>query len=293
MAFGGASGFMQASERPHLDTVVILKAFDDNDEFCGAGTGFLCHSRHYHRRTRKLPFLVTNAHVVGRARRRFDVLFRPFGGEEPFVYSVTARSGAGPATWFTDKYGDVAALLLDPTHIPDEVQARSFDVETDTLSIHELRRLGIAEGAEGRLVGFVEPARGARLEYPAYRSVTLAHVPRRWGLLKLFLVEGTAFPGNSGSPVILKPAAGFGQRPNTDPDGKLIGIARGTGSTYTMGLLNGDQAPIEVDETATLVHLVPVDELRSLLHQAVGSTILAETFGPMVQKVRSWLPSRT
>ena len=283
---------MQASDRPHLDTVVLLEGFDDNDEFCGAGTGFLCHGRHYRRPTRKLLFLVTNAHVVGRARRRFDVLFRPFGGEEPFVYSVTARSGAGPATWFTDKYGDIAALLLDPTHIPDEVQARSFDVEADTLSIRELRRLGIVEGAEGRLVGFVERARGAHLEYPAYRSVTLAQLPRRWGLITPLFVEGTAFPGNSGSPVILKPEPGFGQRPNTDPDGKLIGIVCGIGSTYSMGLLDGASGPIEVDETATLVHLVPVDDLRALLHQAVGRTILAETFGPMARKLRSWLPSR-
>lgn len=280
---------MQASERPHLDTVVILRAFDDNDELCGAGTGFLCYGRHYHRRTRKLLFLVTNAHVVEHARRRFDVLFRPCGAEEPFVYSVTAKSGAGPGTWFTDKYGDIAALLLDPTHIPDEVQARSFDVETDTLSIRELRRLGITEGAEGRLVGFVELAREARLEYPAYRSVTLAHVPKRWGLFKLFFVEGTAFPGSSGSPVILKPEPGFGQRPNTDPDGKLIGVARGVGSTYTIGVLDGAAAPIRIDETVTLVHLVPVDELRSLLHHAIGQTILAETFGPMARRVMGWL----
>lgn len=169
---------------------------------------------------------------------------------------------------------------------------RAFDVETDTLSIRELRQLGIAEGAEGRLVGFVKPAFGARLEFPAYRSVTLAQLPRRWGLITPLFVEGTVFPGNSGSPVILKPETGFGQRPKTGPDGKLIGITRAVGSTCSMGLLDGDPAPVEVDETATLVHLVPVDDLRALLHKAVGRTILAETFGPMVRKVRSWLPPR-
>ncbi|MYE44421.1 MAG: hypothetical protein F4X79_10415 [Acidobacteria bacterium] len=283
---------MHIGHRPHLDTVVILKAFDANDEFCGAGTGFFCYARHSHRRTRKLLFLVTNAHVVGRVRRRFDVLFRPPGAEEAFVYSVTAKSGAGPGTWFTAEYCDIAALLLDATQIPDEIQVRAFDVETDTLSIRELRQAGIAEGAEGRLVGFVEAARGTRLEYPAYRSVTLAQIPRRWGLITPLFVEGTAFPGNSGSPVILKPEPGFGQRPNTDPDGKLIGITRAVGSTWSMGLLDGDRAPIEVDENATIVHLVPVDDLRALLHRAVGRTILAETFGAMVQKVRSWLPQR-
>ena len=283
---------MQVGHRPHLDTVVILKAFDANDELCGAGTGFFCHARHYRRRTRKMLFLVTNAHVGGQACRRFDVLFRPFRAEEAWVYSVTARSGAGPVTWFTNKGSDLAALLLDPTHIRDEIPVRAFDVETDTLSIRELRQLGIAEGAEGRLVGFVETACGARLQYPAYRSVTLAQLPRRWGLITPFLVEGTAFPGNSGSPVILKPEPGFGQRPNTDPDGKLIGIVYGVGNPYGTELLDGDPAPIEVDETATLIHLVPVDDLRALLHQAVERTLLAGTFGAMVQKARSWLPSR-
>lgn len=283
---------MAASDRPHLDTVVILKGFGVDDDYCGSGTGFLCHGRHYHRRTRKLLFLVTNAHVVGRARRRLDVLFRPFGGEEPFVYSVTARSGAGPGTWFTKKRSDIAALLLDPTHLPEEIQVRAFDVETDTLSIRELRQLGIAEGAEGRLVGFVEAAGGARLESPAFRSVTLAQLPRRWGLITPLFVEGTAFPGSSGSPVILKPEPSLGQRPNSDPDGKLIGVVCGIGTTYSIGSLDGAATPIQIDETATLVQLVPVNALRRLLRQAVGRVILAETFGPMVREVRSWLPSR-
>ena len=283
---------MQASERPHLDTVVLLQGFDLKDRFCGTGTGFLCHARHYHRRTRRFLFLVTNAHVVKHAGRRIDVLFRPSGAEEAFVHSVTTRSGAGPGTWFTYRTDDIAALLLDPTHLPDEIQVRSFDVETDTLSIRELRRLGIAEGAEGRLVGFVERARRKRGEYPALRSVTLAEIPRRWGLLTPLLVEGTMFPGSSGSPVILKPEPGFGDRPDTDPDGKLIGITYAIGPPGGVKLPDGAVAPIRIVETATLAHLVPVDPLRDLLHGAVANTLLAEAFGPKVRRVRGWFRRR-
>ena len=280
---------MQTSERRHLDTVVLLQTFDVEDRLCGGGTGFLCHARHYHHRTRTLLFLVTNAHVVEHAGQRIDVLFRSGGTEEAFIHSVTARTGAGPGTWFTSGSRDLAALLLDPAQIPDEIQARSFDVETDTLSIRELRRLGIAEGAEGRLVGFVERASGKCAEYPAFRSVTLAEIPRRWGFVTPLLVEGTMFPGNSGSPVILKPEPGFGSRPKTDPDGKLIGITYAIGPRGGVDLSHGAGAPIRIEETATLVHLVPVGALRQLLHHAVGQTILAETFGPMARRVKGWL----
>ena len=87
---------MPPSSRPHLATVVVLEVFDGKDRPPGSGTGFLCHARHYRHRTRKLLFLVTNAHGVGRNRQRIDVHFQPREGDEAVIYSVTAKSGTGP-----------------------------------------------------------------------------------------------------------------------------------------------------------------------------------------------------
>ena len=284
---------MLPMDRPHLDTVVILKAFDGNDRFRGSGTGFLCRARHYHHRPRELLFLVTSAHVVGRNRQRIDVLFQPSEGDEPVIYSVTARSGAGPSTWFANRTSDLAALLLDPARLPEnEIHGRSFDVEADTLSIRELRKCEIVEGTEGLLVGFVRPLQNDRRDYPAVRSVALAEIPKRGRSRTPLLVEGTAFPGDSGSPVIVKPERGVGRHPDTATDGKLLGIAHGIGTSESMKVSDDAAGRLQIEETATLIHLVPVDALRTLLHTAVGYTILAETFGPKVRRVRGWLRGR-
>ena len=284
---------MLPMDRPHLDTVVILEAFDGDDRFYGSGTGFLCRARHYHDRPRELLFLVTSAHVVGRNRQRIDVLFQPSEGDEPVIYSVTARSGAGPSTWFANRTRDLAALLLDPARLPEnEIHGRSFDVETDTLSIPELRKCEIVEGTEGLLVGFVRPWQNDRWEYPAVRSVALAEIPKRGRSGTPLLVEGTAFPGDSGSPVIVKPERGVGRHPDTATDGKLLGIAHGIGTSESMKVSDDAAGRLQIEETATLIHLVPVDALRTLLHTAVGNTILAETFGPKVRKVQGWLRGR-
>ena len=280
---------MAPRDRPHLDTVVFLNAFDANDRRCRSGTGFLCRARHYHRRTRELLFLVTSAHVVGRGHQRIDVIFQPCEGETAVTYSVTARGGAGPSTWFANRTRDLAALLLDPAHLPeDEIHGRSFDVEADTLSIRELRQREIVEGTEGLLVGFVRPVHDSLREYPAVRSVTLAEIPKHGRSLTPLLVEGTAFPGNSGRPVILKSERGIGRHPDTDTDGKLLGIARAIRPSGSMEVPDDAAAPIQIEEAATLIRLVPVDALRVLLHRAVRRTILAETFGPIVRKVRGW-----
>ena len=284
---------MPPSSRPHLATVVVLEVFDGKDRPPGSGTGFLCHARHYRHRTRKLLFLVTNAHGVARNRQRIDVHFQPREGDEAVIYSVTAKSGTGPSTWFVDRTRDLAALLLDPAHLPeDEIDARSFDVEADTLSVRELRQQEIVEGAEGLLVGFVSPAQNGRREYPAVRFVTVAEIPRRGHSRAPLLVEGTAFPGSSGSPVILQPERDIDRHSNTVTEGKLFGIVRGIGISDSIKVSDDDDAPLQIEETATVVHLVPVDALRELLHSAVGNIILAETFGSLVRKVRGWVKRR-
>jgi hypothetical protein len=281
---------MRTSERPHLDTVVILQAFDGSGQWSGAGTGFLCRAPHYHRPTQKYLFLVTAAHVVRRNDQQIDVRFRAPEGAGTVIRSVDTREGPGPGTWFLDRTNDLAALLLDPACLPEhEIQTRCFDVEADTLSIRELRRLDIAEGTEGLLVGFVEQARDASGQTPGFRSVTVAGIPRRWRGRAALVVEGTAFPGNSGSPVILRPERGFGGHGRAGPDGKLIGIVQGLVAPNGVVASDDVPGPIQIEETATLVHLVPVDALRRLLADAVGRIILAETFGATVRRVRGWV----
>ena len=280
--------------RPCLDTVVTVAQPGRTDQPWRLGTGFLCRATHWHNPARQLLFLVTSGHVVGSGAARIGTLVQPRTGGKSLAASMTGAVGLGPATWFAYRNHDLAAVLLDPERFPEDlVRRRSFDVETDVLSLRQLRRRGIAAGDEALLVGFVQPAYadGGR-EYPAVRLATLAGIPPRARPGWPILAEGTGLPGDSGSPVVLRRDGVAGGPHQDEGVGKLIGVVQGVGTPAKVLRSDGGGRPIEVQQTNGLIRLVPGDALCDLIHYAVGNIIVAETFGPMVRKMRSWLRGR-
>ncbi len=284
---------MPADCRPYLDTVVTVVCPDGESQQSRLGTGFFCRATHWHNAARQLLFLVTSGHVVGSDPERVEVIFQPRAGDQLLADSLTGRIGPGPSTWFVDRDNDLAALLLDPERLPeDQIRYRSFDVKTDLLSLRQLRQRQIAEGDEALVVGFAQPTYESGREYPAVRLATIAAVPNRarpeWPLL----AEGTALPGDSGSPVIVKPEWDSRISQHAEAGGKLIGVLDGAGRPATVTRSDDDGTPIEVEQRPGIVRVVPADALYDLISYAVGNTILAETFGPMFRKVRGWMRGR-
>ena len=276
--------------RPYLDTVVTLGGVKQNGRSRWIGTGFFCRAFRSYWPTRELLFLVTNAHVVCQGFEHMDVVVSPREGDRAVTYSVTGEIGLGPSKWQVDEHHDLAVLLLDPEHLPkDEIRDRTFQVEADALTIRELRRLRIGEGDEALLVGFAFPQHDPVVDYPAVRLATIVRLPERASGRRSFLLEGTTFPGNSGSPVIVRPgrdACGDGRAGGS---GKLIGIIRAGGNAATTIRSDKQGVPVEVREGVGKVYIVPVDMLRSVINAIIGAIFLAETFGPMFRKVRGWM----
>ena len=283
---------MSADSRPYLDTVVTVVGLDERQPG-RLGTGFFCRATHWHNAARQLLFLVTSGHVVGSDPEQVAVIFQPRAGDQPVAGTLTGGIGSGPRPWFVDRNHDLAALLLDPQHLPeDRIRYRSFDVETDVLSVRQFRARQIGEGDEALFVGFVEPTYDGGREYPAVRLATVAAIPPRarpgWPLL----AEGNAVPGDSGSPVIVKPVWRHRSGRCAEAAGKPIGVLNGVGRPAAVTRSDDDGTPIEVKEEPGILRLVPADAVRDLIGYAVGNTILAETFGPMVRKVRGWVQGR-
>ena len=131
-----------------------------------------------------------------------------------------------------------------------------------------------------------------RRETPAVRLARIADIPRRASPGRHIVLEGTAFPGNSGSPIILKPVRDAGRDQDDDLGGKLIGILCRIGNTATLVRSDEDGLTVEFKETSNLIMLAPVDALRTLLRDAIADIILAETFGLMWRRVRGWVRGR-
>ena len=279
--------------RPYLDTVVVLEVFDRDGRKRWTGTGFFCRAQHWFQKGRELLFLITNAHVVGRDCERIVVLFAPREGDRAVAHSVTARTGLEPGAWRMDRRYDLAALLVQPERFPaDAIRYRSFEVRTDALTIPELRRQQIVEGDEVLLLGFAFPHRDSPRQYPAVRLATISGVPKRARFERPLRLEGTAFPGNSGSPLIVKPRRDAERDRGSDAGGKLIGIL--CASSDFAATVRSDQQglPIEVREQAGIIHAVPADALRALTETGVAAIVLVETFGPMLLRLWRWLDRR-
>ena len=276
--------------RLYLDTVVTLRGVEQNGRSRWIGTGFFCRAFRSYWPTRELLFLVTNAHVVCQGFEHINVVVPPREGDRAVTYSVTGKIGLGPSKWEVDGHHDLAVLLLDPEHLPeDEIRDRTFQVEADALTIRELRRLRIGEGDEALLVGFAFPQHDPVEDYPAVRLATIVRVPKRASCRRSFLLEGTTFPGNSGSPVIVRPGRDACGDDRADGSGKLIGIIRAGGNAATTIRSDKQGIPVEVREGVGQIHIVPVDVLRRSINVIIGNVLLAETFGPMFRKVRGWM----
>lgn len=277
--------------RPYLDTVVLLEAFDGNGEKRWAGTGFFCRARHWHQEGREFLFLVTNAHVVKPDMEGIVVLFAPRQGDGVAPHTFTARIGRG--AWRVRGRHDLAVLQIPPTQLQaDAIRYRSFELETETLTLRELRKHRIATGNEALLVGFALPHRQGPRQYPAVRRASIRHIPSRAGFDRTVRLEGTALPGNSGSPLVLKPGPNADADPNGGAGGKLVGILCRAGR-FPASVRSDDQGrPTEIREGVDVLCAVPVDALRDLIAAEIASIIFAETFGPMVRRVKGWFRRR-
>lgn len=278
---------MSTDHRPYLDTVVTVVRPGRGGQ---VGTGFLCRANHWNNAKRQLLFLVSSAHVVGSDPEYVNVIFQPRAGDRAVKRSVKGGIGAGPNTWFVDRGYDLAVRLLDPEGLAQHgIRYRSFDIERDVLPLRELRRADIGEGDEGLVVGFARPTyQDGRREYPAVRLATFSLIPKRarpdWHLL----AEGTALPGNSGSPLIVRPKADATGGCDDD-GGKLVGVLGGGGKPARVLRADEEGEPTEVAEEPGLVRAVPADALRDLIQLAVGNTVFAQTFGPLVRRMRGWV----
>lgn len=277
--------------RPFLDTVVLLEAFGGNGQKRWAGTGFFCRARHWHQEGREFLFLVTNAHVVKPDMEGIVVLFAPHQGDGVVPHTFTARVGRG--AWRTRGGHDLAALQIPPEQLEAEaIRYRSFELDPETLTLGELRKQQIAAGSEALLVGFGLPHRQGLRQYPAVRRASICRLPRRAGFDRTVRLEGTALPGNSGSPLVLKPGPTAEADSDGGAGGKLVGVLCRAGR-FPASVRSDDQGrPTEIREGVAVLRAVPVDALRDLIAAEIASIIFAETFGPMLRRVRGWFRRR-
>ena len=180
------------------------------------------------------------------------------------------------AKWWMHPEEDVAVtpfgLDSDADEIPEEVVADAFRTlqygrvnQKDTATRLEMKRTGFYESTPVAMIGFpVGMIEGGRKNYPAVRTGAIAQIQ---GYLdgdadyKGFLVDGSAFAGNSGGPIVVRKGT-MNSEGAVLSDTVMIGMV--SHSMYAEAILE-DKSPADVLENAGLVNAVTMDSINETI----------------------------
>jgi len=151
-------------------------------------------------------FLITNRHVF---RKKESVWLR-FNKEEKFQrYEVSLVDGEGKYIWSAhpNPNVDVAVMGLNTEKLIEDGIKFQWFPEDLFADVDRIKELGITQGDGIFVVGFPMGLAGEEKNYAILRGGIIARLDDEIiDKTNTFLIDAFIFPGNSGGPVILKPA---------------------------------------------------------------------------------------
>lgn len=174
-------------------------------------------------------FLVTNKHVL-QNNSAILLRFNTLQGALIKDYLVQLESNGDPI-WVGHNSAevDVAAFNINPDVLKSDSAIFSFfRLDEHAMSVAELKKNGASEGDAVFVLGFPMGIVSTQSSHTISRSGSIARIRDLLNnRASLFLIDATIFPGNSGSPVIIRPEiiAIEGTTPITHA--ALIGIVKG------------------------------------------------------------------
>ena len=255
----------------YLDTLAMFEE-SHLDRLQYAATGFFCRYFTGGSQGRTLLFLVTSGRAVGGDLDRTSLICGRRRGFRMTSYPAESGGSLAQGGWLVDSERDVAMLPLDPERLKeDEIRCETFDLRDGCLEGWQLRKRGVGEGDDVLVLGFA-PERLRLRPVTMVRKGIVARIQDFYGRRSsTFLVEATTFTGNTGSPVVIRPAHGKRGQPLTHPRPHLIGLVADS--------LPNPEGPFRHDEEGRamlvrlhtgLVRVVPVDAIRRMVRMAAG-----------------------
>lgn len=153
-------------------------------------------------------FLISNKHIF-RDKDEVWLKFNAADDSPSKDYRVTLKARNNKPIWIghEDDDVDIAALPINVQHLQkDGRRLQFFNEERNVLTEEELAKTSVSEGDGVFMLGFPLGMVDRERQYVICRSGVIARISDvRSGHGREILIDGFAFPGNSGGPVVTKP----------------------------------------------------------------------------------------
>jgi S1-C subfamily serine protease len=221
-------------------------------------------------------YLVTNRHVIldhiaapaGPLSVRFNL--QSLGSARE--YDVPLNDEHGRPTWHghPDADVDLAVIPINANFLKE--QGARFDFfrsESNLLTREKAKEIGLSEGDGIFVLGFPMGLVDGIQDYVIVRHGTIARIRDRLDspTVKTFLIDAFIFPGNSGSPVVLKPESVSIQ--GTKPaitTAYLVGVVQGFVPYIDVAVSAQTKRPrVTFEENSGLAKVVPADYIQETI----------------------------
>lgn len=198
----------------NLKTLVAIGELDKRKRFICQATGFLIgfishNSKDPVKRSYNL-FLVTNRHVFENKEGVYLRFNKISGGAEIFAQSLFFTDKEPRWLAHRNKGVDIALLNVNPQVLQQHKVDFAIFIEEMFAYYRNFRKIGIEAGDEVYILGFPMGIAGELQNYPYVKYGIISRMDEE--IMKdkrAYLIDSSIFPGNSGSPVVLKPTITF------------------------------------------------------------------------------------
>lgn len=254
-----------------MDAVVSIGEPKPDGTFFWYGTGFFVF-RYMDDKIVK-PFLVTNKHVIA---NRSHVVFRMKRHNSEELVQYTLKIIPANMILHSNPNIDIAILMINGDLImQNDLDFCGFDIDGMAMSSSELRENGVDEGSLIYMLGFPMGLVNTGSGLPICRLGCIARMSE--AQIKEnhnILMDVQNFPGNSGSPVVLRPEVVSVGNTKTVDRAVLIGIIHSY-IPYKENLVNSQTGEIvEIrSENSGLANAHPVEYIREMIDNVMPKIV--------------------
>lgn len=251
----------------YLNSVVSIGIHDSNNTLIWIGTGFFVYKSINEEGTQGIPFLVTNKHVVNGLNQIYIKMknLKTSKFEEQILYLENNVS----LFFDEDPNVDLAIIKLDGNFInQNNLKFDGFDIYKEAFATDELIKDGANQGNLIYTLGF--PLSLVNInQTPLCRLGCLSRMDLdELNERKAILCDIQNFPGQSGSPVIIRPDIVGIVDTKVFNQSVLIGVIKGYIPYQEKLVSTQTNRLIEIrEENSGIAEVIPVEFIRKIINR--------------------------